>query len=58
MIERDLSHCRFLCTRVQKGEMLNTEDIDFLIKQRDYLHEVYLSIIETIEIIRLKEEEL
>jgi len=57
-VERDLSRLRFLTVRVSKGEVLTSEDIDFMMKQCDYLNTVVCSLNETLELLRDREKQL
>lgn len=56
MIEKDLSHLRFLCVRVQKGEMLCSEDVAYVIDQRAYLKTVIESLDECLRTLRKGDE--
>jgi len=56
-VERDLSRLRFLCTRVQKGEVLDNDDMVFILIQQEYLQNVVACIKDCIETIAEREQQ-
>jgi len=56
-VERDLSRLRFLCTRVQKGEVLDNDDMVFILMQQEYLQNVVACIKDCIETISEREQQ-
>ncbi len=57
MIERDLARLRVLSTRVMKGEVLDSEDLNYVQKKQVELSAVLAGIDEMIECCRIREEQ-